>query len=699
MNVSFRFALRVVPLMLVLSVGARHVTAQATGSDYTTALPSVEKIKAELKGTDPTDTIARQMAIFSYLQTYIRRIKDTRKYDGPFTPGELKHFNDYYYAGYQLSQDFAKTHTPAEVKALEQAAGRYELFNALDWIKKLEGQQAANNSRGTESALADSYKRHEDQLQQQMKQDQGGGRSSLANDPVLDPMGLIARGQASMENDPNTRRCLELGGTLDGCEGLQALGGMASLLLPFADKDDPNAPPPVNGVVVAGSYRSKSELPSLGFGAGFATIQDCGSLVADNHDYTVRKSGSTLQVVLQNEPEPIVVTMHPDGTLSGPGSTLVKGRIITGYTTTTKQLMVNGASAAAQGYDCNGPCSTSTSVPNYAPKIERCTIGTMGLVAPKPVAPVKTGIGFLDAVSTSAPLSTGFRMTGRYAAANGLVLEFANDAVTIDCGKAHVRTPYLVENTPEQFVVRVQNGGGAFLLGVAPDNALRGSGSTSVNGRLVTAIHGENVSFVPHSESCNVGSLVPRGKRNTMVASNAPMPALPASYSGGGAAAAAPAAAPVAIEAALGGAGISAAPGGRAALRVMLSSNFNGTNPLAGQAVFVARKPMDQILRELGVSVPANATPAQAMKALQTLCHSPQGCTTMMQQLPSHYVATTKLDAAGKATLTATTTTGRYYFFAIVPAGSGSVIWDVPVALAAGDNSVVFTQANSERVQ
>jgi hypothetical protein len=276
--------------------------------------------------------------------------------------------------------------------------------------------------------------------------------------------------------------------------------------------------------------------------------------------------------------------------------------------------MVNGAPAAAQGYSCNGPCSTSSSVPNYAPKIERCTIGSMALVAPKPVTAPKSGIGFLDAISSSTPLITGFRMTGRYAAASGLVLEFANDSVILDCGKAHVKMPYTVENTPTQFVVHVQNAGGAFLLGVAPDDALRGSGSTAVNGRLVSAIRGENVSFTSHSETCNVGSFTPRGKRNTMLASNAPAPALPGSYSASPAAPAAaapsPAPAPLAIEASLAGAGISATPSGaRAQLRVLLSSNFSGTNPLAGQAVFVSRKRMDQILRELGVTVPAKATP------------------------------------------------------------------------------------------
>ena len=241
------------------------------------------------------------------------------------------------------------------MSAFEKAAGRYELFDALSWIKQLEGQQAADTYKGTESALAQSYKQHEEQVQQQMKQGQGGSRSSLANDPVLDPMGLIARGQASMDNDPKARRCLELGGTLDGCEGLGAIAGMASLMVPGGGDDDPNAPPPVNGIVFSGTYHSRSELPSLSFGIGSATLENCGSLVAEDHNYTLRKSGITLQLILQNEPDPTVVTMHPDGTLSGPGSILVKGRIITGYTTTTSQVMVNGAPVAAQGYDCNGP--------------------------------------------------------------------------------------------------------------------------------------------------------------------------------------------------------------------------------------------------------------------------------------------------------------------------------------------------------
>jgi hypothetical protein len=285
--------------------------APAASGDYTAALPSVEKVKAQLKGADPTDTVARQVAVFTYLQTYISRIKDNRKYGGPFTPGEQKLMGDYSLAAYQLSQDFSKTHSPAEVKAFQQLEGRYEINNALDWIKQLEGQQAADTYRGTEADLAQSYKQHEEKLQQQMKQDQGGGHSSIAGDPVLDPMGIFAGAEANREKDPELRRCLELGGTLDACEGLGAMEGMASVLMPFAGKPDANAAPAVAGVVLIGTYGSKSERPSLSFGNGSATIQGCGSLVADDRDYTLRKSGNTVQLVLANEPEPIVVAMQP----------------------------------------------------------------------------------------------------------------------------------------------------------------------------------------------------------------------------------------------------------------------------------------------------------------------------------------------------------------------------------------------------
>ena len=154
------------------------------------------------------------------------------------------------------------------------------------------------------------------------------------------------------------------------------------------------------------------------------------------------------------------------------------------------------------------------------------------------------------------------------------------------------------------------------------------------------------------------------------------------------------------MSAALAGAGISAVPAGtQAQLRVLLSTNFTGANPLANQAIFVTREPMNQILSELGVAVPTNSTPGQAMKALKTQCATTQGCSSVIQGLSKYYVTTSKFDPTGKAILSATAATGPYYFFAIIANGSGSLVWDVPANLAAGDNSVTFSLANSESVQ
>ena len=715
MKVSAPSVLRLFLCAAVLILPSSSASAQ---SDYTASLPSVDKVKTQLQGTDPIDTAARQAAVFEYLPVYIDRIKSARDYRGSFTPSEQKLYDAYRLAGYQLTQDFKKSHTPEEITRFNQLEGKYSVYNALDWIKQLQGQQAADTYRGAEASLSESYRRHEDQLQQQMKQDQGRSGNGIAGDPVLDPMGIFAKAEADRVKDPKLRRCLELGDSLDACQGLGAIEGMGSILFAFGGHEDKNEPPPVAGVILVGFYHSRTDLPEISLGAGDAVIHKCGTLVEDSHQYTMRRSGGTTQIVIDNEPSPIVLTLGPDGSLSGPGSVQVKGRIITGYTTQTSTVMVNGAPAAAQGYYCNGPCSTSTSIPNYAPSMQRCTISQLAAQPPAKPAPAPKLFGLEKTFGLDHPVTPiyGFRVIGPYASSSGLKLEFDGQSVVLDCGQAHIRTPYTVDNTPSGFVVHVQNGGGAFLLGVAPDNTLRGSGSTTVSGRLVTAIQGDDVRFTPHSESCSVGTFAPRAKRNIMLASNTPMPALPASYSPkpSSVAAAEPEPAPAssstpahasppsasALEASLAGAGISStSSGARAQLRVLLSSNFAGANPLAGQAVFVSRKPMDQILRELGVTVPANATPAQAMKILQTQCHSPQGCTAIMQKLPSYYVTTTRLDTTGKATLSATTATGKYYFFTVIPSNGGTLMWDVPANLSSGDNTVTFTQANAERVQ
>src|SRR5437899_7252728 len=120
----------------------------------------------------------------------------------------------------------------------------------------------------------------------------------------------------------------------------------------------------------------------------------------------------------------------------------------------------------------------------------------------------------------------GLRMTGKYGGGK-LLLDFSGNSLVLDCGQAHVRQLYTVENTTNALLVHVKNSGGLFTLALQPDNSLRGAGSTSVNGRLVTGMNGDDVAFAPHSETCEVGTFHPKtgATAATSVATATPAPA------------------------------------------------------------------------------------------------------------------------------------------------------------------------------
>src|SRR4029434_9078864 len=61
MGEVFRAHVILLYALLCLLCSSVLVLAQTPSSDYTNDLPSVERVKAEIKGSDPTDTLARQL--------------------------------------------------------------------------------------------------------------------------------------------------------------------------------------------------------------------------------------------------------------------------------------------------------------------------------------------------------------------------------------------------------------------------------------------------------------------------------------------------------------------------------------------------------------------------------------------------------------------------------------------------------------
>jgi hypothetical protein len=112
--------------------------------------------------------------------------------------------------------------------------------------------------------------------------------------------------------------------------------------------------------------------------------------------------------------------------------------------------------------------------------------------------------------SDTAEAPAGPRMSGKYASAGGLQLEFHPTAVVIDCGEAHVVRPYTVQNLTDRLVITVRNGNVPVPLSLRPDGVLAGSGSIDVVGRVVTGTNADSVTYAPRSARCNVDALSPK---------------------------------------------------------------------------------------------------------------------------------------------------------------------------------------------
>jgi hypothetical protein len=425
------------------------------------------------------------------------------------------------------------------------------------------------------------------------------------------------------------------------------------------------------GVVLSGLYKNPATVITINFSENEASIGACGKLVDDSRSYTIDKRPGETRITLANEPNPIILTMRPDGGLTGPGLIDVKGRIIVGYFTDTHYH--------------NGVATGTTRTPDYRPAMARCVIGSFAMPpAPKAdPAPAHANdssmMGIIGGLAnTIAPGNgeVGLRMTGKYSDGR-LLLDFTGNMLVLDCGQAHARQLYTVENTPNAFLVHVQNSGGPFSLALQPDNSLRGAGSTAINGRLVTGMNGDDVAFAPHSESCELGTFRPKtgSAAATSVANATPAPA--------------PVATAGSISTIAGGAGV----------KLAIDTSFpSAKNPLAGGTVFLMSDRFDSALRKAGAPIPADATPGKALQMWTANCLPPKDCKALVTAMHQYYLAKIPLDGAGKSTLTAPVSAGSYFVFGGGRSSDGGLVWDVPITLKAGENTITLSVGNAELI-
>ncbi len=190
-------------------------------------------------------------------------------------------------------------------------------------------------------------------------------------------------------------------------------------------------------------------------------------------------------------------------------------------------------------------------------------------------------------------------------------------------------------------------------------------------------MNGDNVTFAPRAETCDVGRFNPKtGAMATTSVTTAPPAPAPA----------APAASAQATE-------------GGATIKLTIISSFpGGANPLAGTGVTLMSERFDVVLRKVGAPIAADITPGKAVQAYAANCFPPRSCPAYTPAIQPYYVAKGNFDSAGRVVLTAQVRAGTYYVFCSAKASNGALIWDVPVELRVGENTITLTAGNAELI-
>lgn len=452
------------------SVAAQAKTTAQTGAAaqqsfnpfYLKEFPTVDQIMMQLKGSSAQDTAYRQLSALHEFGAMIAAMAGPRMAQNQLTPDETRIVTNYFNA-YQALAKSTTNPQDAYISKPDFIEGLFTTFN-MPTIRQI--WQTANSA-------------------------------TAGQQPGATPL--------QPSNDPTTvaaRRCVELGGSTSQCMASGLGVGLQSLI---GINTDAMTSSGVTGLVMFGTYKAASGL-TFAFSDGGVDISGCGSMVQGGHNLTIQQSGSALLLKIDNQPQALQMTLGADGKLTGPATQDITGQKIVGYFVTT-----------------NLKTGASTKQPNYGPDTEHCSVGTLlpGPPSAPPQGAVSSIFGAIAAagalvgansqsdVPKTPMISAGPRMVGTFSSAGGLKIQFDDGGAVIDCAQAHVTAKYSVAYSGGSIRATVQNGTSPFTLALGASGALGGAGTTTVNGKLMTALDSNSDPILtPTSASCPVDTLV-----------------------------------------------------------------------------------------------------------------------------------------------------------------------------------------------
>jgi len=428
----------------------------------------------------------------------------------------------------------------------------------------------------------------------------------------------------------------------------------------------------------------------------------------DQHSYKLEFGSDRTVLRVDTTPRPLVLTLHGDGTMTGPGPVVLDGVVATGVARSGTDA--NASSGLTDQYGMsltNSQAASNSQVYKngqayYGPKGQgsgpayatfahkQVTCPALSLTAKAGAVGVQTmGTNFLKGMfsdgDTGPPTPPGIRMHGIFAAETGFSLEFFPESVIVGCGPDVARAyPYTVE----------AGASGATIKIAAPDKplvlAFRGNGSLEpeaggaylVHGRITTGQDDDgNFTFAPMEQSCNLAALTASNTIPASGGSAVPSTVMASARNSGPAKAMATPGAPTGTAVLL--------------LESGLPAQAGAPNALAGHPYVLLRDNLATVMAEAGVNVPAGTSP---YKYLGIACgqHTPE-CQKIIAAVQADTAAAARADGAGKGTMPGVPA-GTYYLMISTRYNNQALVWDGAVELKAGSTAMALDLRNAKVV-
>jgi len=505
----------------------------------------------------------------------------------------------------------------------------------------------------------------------------------------------VSYGALPPPKDPEERamrRCVSSDRLPSTCTGNGLLGmftGMISSTLSSLAGAKPADTGPDAGPNMAGVFQCAGNW-RLDFTTD-GVLVNCSFLSPNEETYSLSLANNRATLTLHTTPKQLVLTVHMDGTITGPlgpvtidgvvpggsvGGGMSAGHIENKETTTYSQNYNDGtvdSHTTTQSTYVPGTYTApqTTFVPRRAtcPAINLTSKGAGVGVETMETNLLKNAFGG----DQGPPTPAGIRMHGVFASAStGFSVQFFPESAILGCGPDAARAyPYTVIADGTKAVVNIATPDHPLTIAFRADGSLDpGSGPYQVHGRMITGQDdNDDFTFAPMERTCNLAVLTPAKE-------------IPSA--GGATALATPSA----------GLSTPDKPLGNAALSVV--SGFpSSPNPLANRPYVLLRSSYADALAQGGVTVPAGVSPF----AFVALTCAPQphtaNCQNILAAINSNAASAVRADTSGNGTLPGVPP-GTYHLMISALVNGQPLMWSQAITLHAGANSIALTAANAQ---